>query len=535
MTDDNEPDTPQTGPDEGSEGDPEPPRYTIYRAGEEAGREAAPPSKTTAAPPARATAPGPEAASPGPPPAAPLPQPKLAPPPAPPAEAPGAAPTPSAAPAAAGATPNPQSSKRQPPPEPTPSAPVGGDAKPAYSVYRSRRSPLSRFRDLPLGAAAERVRERPKRAQSRPATPVRAAASLPATELDPPSRARPPWRRILRWALIAAFGWLALSFVLFVISAHLQQSKFDGGANGLLGGGPLPLINGQTILVIGTDARPAGTDLAEDSDIDTRPECVDRAAKGTAPGDGCGGYRADTLMLVHGSAGRFSKLSIPRDTYAAIPGQINQKINAAYAFGGAELQIETVEQFLGIDINHAVIVDFEGFANFIDALGGVTVNNITRLDSKIDGGSSQGGITLKLERGDVHLDGQRALAYARTRKNDADPSENDLDRARRQQAVLNGIKDRLTSPSQLPINFLRAPWIAWNAPKAMVSDMSGFTLLQLGISSATGGSSETKILSQGVTPGPGGSLFFGAETCRKAVNHLLGTNPDGKPACSPTG
>ena len=71
-------------------------------------------------------------------------------------------------------------------------------------------------------------------------------------------------------------------------------------------------------------------------------------------------------MLVRAGGGAFEKLSIPRDTFAAIPGAASQKINAAYAFGGAALQIETVEDFLGIDIDHVVILDFEGFADFID-------------------------------------------------------------------------------------------------------------------------------------------------------------------------
>ncbi len=79
-------------------------------------------------------------------------------------------------------------------------------------------------------------------------------------------------------------------------------------------------------------------------------------------------------MVVHAGGGSFNKISIPRDTLASIPGEGDQRINAAYAFGGAALQIKTVEDFLGIDINHVVILDFEGFADFIDSIGGVTVN-----------------------------------------------------------------------------------------------------------------------------------------------------------------
>ena len=239
-------------------------------------------------------------------------------------------------------------------------------------------------------------------------------------------------------------------------------------------------------------------------------------------------------MLVRAGGGKFEKLSIPRDTFAAIPGQSSQKINAGYAFGGAALQIETVEQFLGINIDHAIILDFAGFADFIDAIGGVTVNLPNRVKAKISGGSSNGGITLKLDRGETTLDGEQALALARVRENLRDPSEDDTDRARRQQLILAGIKNRLTSPWRAPINFLRGPLIAWNAPKAMVSDMGAFTLPQLALASAIGGDSGTKILKPAGV-GPGGSLIVPAENCRKAVRQFLGKPGPEEPACSPAG
>ena len=103
-----------------------------------------------------------------------------------------------------------------------------------------------------------------------------------------------------------------------------------------------------------------------------------------------------------------------------------------------------------------MILDFEGFADFIDAIGGVEVNLRERVKSKIYGGASNGGITLKLDRGEHTLDGQQALALARTRSNARNPTEDDTDRAARQQLILRGIKDRLTSPWRAPINFIGA-------------------------------------------------------------------------------
>ena len=410
--------------------------------------------------------------------------------------------------------------KRGPEPRrPREGARKGGD-EPGYSVYRSRRSPLAKLRGADVGALRERLGERRKAGRR--------------DEVERSRRApdeKPTWRRVLRWALIAAAAWFLLSVVLFAVSAQIQKGKLNDAAAEMLGGNPLLVAFPQTILVIGTDARPAGTDEAG---AETQPRCLEGAAEGDPSRPGCQPFRADTLMLVRAGGGSFEKLSIPRDVFAAIPGQSSQKINAGYAFGGAALQIETTEQFLGIEIDHAVILDFDGFAEFIDAIGGVEVDLPDRVKAKISGGSSNGGITLKLDRGENTLDGQQALALARVRNNLRNPSEDDTDRARRQQLIVQGIKNRLTSPWRAPINFIRGPLIAWNAPKAMVSDMGGFTLPQLALASAIGGDSGTKILKPS-GPGPSGSLFVPAENCRKAVRRFLGKAGPEEPACSPAG
>ncbi len=282
--------------------------------------------------------------------------------------------------------------------------------------------------------------------------------------------------------------------------------------------------------MIGTDARPAGTDEAG---AETKPKCLEAAAHGDPPPSDCLPSRADTLMVVHAGGGSFDKVSIPRDTLASIPGQGDQRINAAYAFGGAALQIKTVEDFLGIDIDHVVILDFEGFADFIDSIGGVTVNLPAPVKSKISGGSSNGGITLKLERGENDLDGDQALALARTRENlQATRARTTPTAPAASSSSSQGIKSQLTSPWRAPINFIKGPWIAWNAPKAMVSDMGGFVLPQVALSAAIGGDSGTKILN------PSGadrrrSLIVPEKQCRNAVRHLLGEAGPRPPQCSP--
>ena len=153
-----------------------------------------------------------------------------------------------------------------------------------------------------------------------------------------------PW---LRWILIVAVGWLLLSFITFAISAQIQKGKLPQSAKDALKGGPAVLA-GQNILILGGDRRGKTQHNANGS-------------------EGQGPPRADTIMVLHASLTSFRKLSIPRDSYAAIPNCGSQKINASLACntqspnGNPASTIKTVEDFLGIDINHIVIVDFVAF------------------------------------------------------------------------------------------------------------------------------------------------------------------------------
>lgn len=325
-------------------------------------------------------------------------------------------------------------------------------------------------------------------------------------------------RRWLRWILIGVCGWLLISFIAFAVSAQIQKSKLDDSAKEALEGGP-DLLAGQNILILGGDRRG------------------DRQSNASGS-EGQGPPRADTIMVLHASLTSFRKLSIPRDTYAAIPDCGSQKINASLACntnspdGNPGSTIRTVSDFLGIPIHHIVIIDFDGFSEFINTLGGVTVDLKKKVCGDVDGGKSQGGVSIKLKPGERTLQGDKALALARIRKNNCDPGEDDTDRAARQQVILNGIKGRLTDPLRVPYNFIKGPWIGWNAPKAIISDMGGFTLPQLAIAAVFGGSGETNVLKPQGT-GPGGSLFVGEGECRRAVEKLLGRDPPEDPACSP--
>ena len=321
----------------------------------------------------------------------------------------------------------------------------------------------------------------------------------------------------------------------FMVSAQLQAFKLSGDAKDALHGNPFLLASPQTILVLGTDARPPDT---KEPGAAPSQKCFDQQSRGDAPHDGCsqGQFRADTLMLIRAGGGDFQKLSIPRDSFAEIPGQSPQKINAAFAFGGAKLQIETVEKFLGIKIDHVAIIDFTGFQDLIDAVGGVKVDVPHKLCADISGGAGggQGGITLRLGKGENTLDGQKALAYSRVRKPSPCPGPgksafalgySDFDRAKAQQAVISGIKGRLTDPLRIPYNFIKGPIIGWEAPKAFVSDMGFFTMPQMILAAGIGGDSAADVLcagaSAGCGAGPGGSVEVPESVRQKAVDRFL--------------
>lgn len=400
---------------------------------------------------------------------------------------------------------------------------------PDYKVYRSRRGLFSRFRKPDLPSLREREWKAPK-LPGRGDRPGRGAGE-PGDD-----GARLFLRKALKWVGIAALGWILLSFLAFAVSAQLQAFKLDGDAKSTLHGNPFLLPSAQTILLIGTDARPPDT---QEPGALTSEECYEQQSRGEAPHGDCeaGQYRADTLMLVRAGGGAFRKLSIPRDVYAEIPGQSPQEINGAYSFGGAAAQVEAVEDFLGIDVDHVAIIDFTGFEDLIDAVGGVVVDVPVKICADIAGGAGggQGGWTLRLGKGENTLDGEQALTYARIRKPTPCPGPgpsayalgyDDFDRARAQQEVISGIKGRLTDPLRVPYNFVKGPIIGWNAPKAFVSDMGFFTMPQLILAAGIGGDSEADILCKGenagCSPGPSGSIEVPDSERQRAVKKLLG-------------
>ncbi|MCW2951124.1 MAG: cell envelope-related transcriptional attenuator [Conexibacter sp.] len=305
-------------------------------------------------------------------------------------------------------------------------------------------------------------------------------------------------RRVLLWLALVVVGWLLVSLVLFLVSAQLERAKIPSQAKAALKPAGYPLWSTNNVLLLGLDTRPKSS---------------------KEPGAAASGTRSDTIMLWRVGGGHSARLSIPRDTVVPIPGHGSDKINAAYAYGGAALTIKTIEQYLGIPINHLVIVSFENFPKLIDALGGVDVTT-GRVCSDISGGVKNGGQTLRLGKGTHHLSGAQALVLARTRHNSCNPSESDLTRVKRQQQILSAMRGQLTSP----LTFFRLPWVSWYAPKAMQTDMGGPTLLGFFGATATSGTPPVRLLTPDgstTTASGGAGLTVSDAAKRRAVAGFL--------------
>lgn len=401
-------------------------------------------------------------------------------------------------------------------PDDSPPTPPEPPEPPEYNVYKSRR----RFGDAVRKPDITGLRERLGRGRGGSGSPK--APTGPGEDPE-----RPLWRRALRWFAIAVAAWILLSLLAFAISAQIQKSKLADGVGETLGGNPLMLASPQTILVLGTDVRSgafAGPEEAEPQ------RCIEAVISGRPKDGSCKNppFRSDTIMLIRAGRGTFRKLSIPRDTLAEIPGQGPQKINSAYASGGAKLAVRTVEGLLGIDVDQIAIIDFDGFRQFIDTIGGIEVDLPTDVCSSV----SDGAFNLDLEKGENQLDGYQAITLARTRSNSCGAGEfagTDVERAQFQQLILDGIKGKLTSPTSLPVNLLKGPIIGWNAPKAMVSSMGALTMPQLVISAAIGGGG-TDVLTPSGTTGAG-NLLVSPDECLRAAEQLLGSKPPRRPNC----
>ena len=244
----------------------------------------------------------------------------------------------------------------------------------------------------------------------------------------PPSGPRPTSSRRrsrLGWVKLVLLLWLVF-LVAVPLWAWSKIDKVDAEPDGDRPGSQ----PGHTYLLVGSDSREG---LSK----------ADRQRLGTGVAEG---QRTDTIMLLHTGSGPNLLLSIPRDSIVDIPGHGENKVNAAYAYGGPELLVQTLEEETGVAIDSYVEVGFGGFVNVVDAVGGVEICPKQAMKDKL--------ANLDIEKGCQEADGPTALGYARSRHTS---QLGDIDRAQHQREVVSAVGSKAASPWSVlnPVRYFR--------------------------------------------------------------------------------
>lgn len=266
----------------------------------------------------------------------------------------------------------------------------------------------------------------------------RAGGSPAAAEASPGYGARqspPSWRRpaVIVTSALAALVLLA-SGVLYTRYLH-YNGNLTRAAGVIKPGGAEATGGAENVLLVGSDSRTG-----------TAPGF----AQATDAADQVVGQRSDTVILAHLAKGhdKATLVSLPRDSWVTIPAYTDpkgvahpahkDKLNAAFSLGGAPLLVSTVQQLTGIHIDHYAEVDFEGFLNMVNALGGVDICLSKPAHDVMTG--------INLPAGHQHLNGTQALAYVRQRYGLA---LGDIDRIKRQQQFLASMMRKVVSAGTL--------------------------------------------------------------------------------------
>ena len=196
--------------------------------------------------------------------------------------------------------------------------------------------------------------------------------------------------------------------------------------------------SGTTYLLVGSDSRG---DLTK----------KERRQLGTG---NAGGQRTDTIMLLHTGSGPNLLMSIPRDSIVDVPGYGTTKVNAAFAYGGPELLVQTLENETGIRIDQYVEIGFGGFVDLVDAVDGVEICPKEAMKDPL--------ANLNIKKGCQEADGITALGYARSRHTSG---LGDIERAQHQREVVSAIGNKVASPWSVvnPIRYWRLNMAATQA------------------------------------------------------------------------
>ncbi|MFI6602924.1 LCP family protein [Nonomuraea sp. NPDC050536] len=343
---------------------------------------------------------------------------------------------------------------------------------------RSGGAPAHQIPSAPSGDDEPRARSRvygKQRSGGSPVKPLKSGGEPAAPKPPRGPRRRFPWG----WAIGVLAGLLVLLLVAAVGGFFWINGRIKG-IDGVLADYPGRVADtpGTNWLLVGSDSRK-GLSAA-----DRRKLATGRAA----------GQRTDSMMLLHISdnGDKPTLVSLPRDSAVTIPGKGRNKLNAAYAFGGPKLLVQTVETVTGVHVDHYMEIGFAGFVGIVDAVGGVEI------DVRADVNDPKAGLNLK--KGKQMLTGGQALGYVRTRKGGALP---DFERTKRQRQFLGAVLKKATSPGVLINPFTSIP-LAMAATDSVTVDSGSGAFDMLSLARAMGGSPVTTVVPFGGNTNAGG-------------------------------
>ncbi len=319
-----------------------------------------------------------------------------------------------------------------------------GETRPRTSAPASRSRTAADLLPAPTPVAdypRSAPSPRPAPPAARPTTavlPTTAArpttAALPTTAARPSPPVRPPsgprWRPLTPRRIVGLVALALVAFVVYLVAVPVMAFGSLGRADATPTGARPAYQPGQLYVLVGSDSRE-GLSPAEQQKLGTGDDA---------------GRRSDTLMLLYvPPSGKTALISIPRDSYVAIPGRGKDKINAAYSVGGAKLLVQTVEKTTGLRVDGYAEIGFGGFVSIVDAVGGVTMCPPQNYDDPLS--------NLHVKAGCQTFNGPTALAYARMRHEDP---LGDLGRIQRQRELVGAVAKQIANPATVLL-----PWRYW--------------------------------------------------------------------------
>lgn len=267
-----------------------------------------------------------------------------------------------------------------------------------------------------------------------------------------------------KFGCVGCLGWpLAVLVVLLLVIAFWADAQLTRVASEPEA--PIGSTKGTNWLLVGSDSRVG---LSEE----------DIARLGTGGDIGTG--RTDAIMLLHLEGTSAQLISIPRDSYVDVPGFGQDKINAAFTYGGPQLLTHTVEANTGVSIDHYAEVGMGGLANIVDAIGGVELCPSEPIDDPL--------ANLNVGAGCQEMDGANALGYVRTRAT----AMGDLDRVERQREFFSALMHEATNPSTLLNPFDVFPMVSSVSKSFTVGESDHvWHLARLALSMGTGVETKT--------------------------------------------